>query len=140
MTTAVDSNVLIALWNADDALNSLARAALDAAAERGALVIAAPVFAELLAAPGRTEAFLDRFFRETAISVEWDLSEPVWRVAGRAFQQHAARRKGAREKGPRRVLADFVIGAHALLNRFQLLTLDEHLYRISFPELVVTKI
>jgi hypothetical protein len=56
MTTAIDSNILVALWNEDDSLNTLARSALDAALGRGGLVIAAPVFAELLAAPSRNEA------------------------------------------------------------------------------------
>ena len=35
MTTAIDSNVLIALWNEDDTLNTLARSALDAALGQG---------------------------------------------------------------------------------------------------------
>ena len=68
MTTAIDSNILIALWNEDAALNLLARSALDAALSRGELVIAAPVYAELLGAPPRTELFLDSFCRETGIS------------------------------------------------------------------------
>ena len=55
MTTAIDSNVLIAFWDADNTLNSLAQSALTAAWNRGNLVIAAPVYAELLAFPRRTE-------------------------------------------------------------------------------------
>ncbi len=47
MTTAIDSNISIALWNEDDSLNTLARSALDAALGRGSLIISAPVFAEL---------------------------------------------------------------------------------------------
>jgi predicted nucleic acid-binding protein len=140
MTTAVDSNVLIALWNEDDSLNALARSALDAALERGNLAIAAPVFAELLAAPSRTESFLDSFCRETGIAVDWNLGQPVWRAAGRAFQQYAARRKKQRDSGPRRILADFLIGAHAMQNGFRLLTLDDRLYRAAFPQLVVRAI
>jgi len=46
MTTAIDTNVLVALWNEDETLNTLARSALDAALGRGSLVIGAPVFAE----------------------------------------------------------------------------------------------
>ena len=68
MSTAIDSNVLIALWNEDDMLNTQARSALDAALERGTLVISGPVFAELLAAPGRTENFLLRNSSETPAS------------------------------------------------------------------------
>ncbi len=137
MTTAIDSNVLIALWNEDDTLNTLARSALDAALGRGSLIIAAPVFAELLAAPSRTEAFLDSFCKETGIAVDWNLNEAVWRVAGRAFQQYVARRRRQRNSGPRRILADFLIGAHAMHNGFRLLTLDDLLYRAAFPRLAI---
>jgi predicted nucleic acid-binding protein len=137
MTISIDTNVLIALWNEDDSLNSAARAALDSALARGSLVIAAPVYSELLAAPSRTEAFLDTFCRETGIAVDWSLSEAVWRMAGRAYQQYVARRKRQGELGPRRILADFLIGAHALNNGFRLLTLDDRLYRAAFPRLMI---
>jgi len=62
VTTAIDSNVLIALWDVDDALNREAQAALDQALAHGKLVVPAPVFAELLAFPQRTEGFLQAFF------------------------------------------------------------------------------
>ncbi|MHB8527624.1 MAG: type II toxin-antitoxin system VapC family toxin [Candidatus Acidiferrales bacterium] len=140
MTTAIDTNVLVALWNEDDTLNTLARSALDAALGRGGLVIAAPVFAELLAAPSRNEPFLDSFCGETGISVDWNLDETVWRVAGRAFQQHVARGRKQRDSGPRRILAGFLIGAHALQNGFRLLTLDDRLYRAAFPRLAIVAI
>jgi hypothetical protein len=140
MTTAIDTNVLVALWNEDDALNTLARSALDAALGRGSLVIAAPVFAELLAAPSRNDAFLDSFCRETGISIDWNLEEAVWRVAGRAFRTYAGRRKKHRGSGPRLILADFLIGAHALQRGFRLLTLDDGLYRAAFPRLVIVNV
>jgi predicted nucleic acid-binding protein len=140
MTTAIDSNVLIALWNEDDALNTLARSALDSALASGSLVIAAPVFAELLAAPSRSETFVDSFCRETGISVDWDLNEAIWRTAGRAFQRYVARRGKRNGSGPRRILADFLIGAHALQNRFRLLTLDDRLYRAAFPRLPIVTV
>ena len=135
MTTAIDTNVLVALWDKDEAVNSAAQAALDAALRRGRLVIPAPVFAELMACPGRSEAFLDAFLRDTEISVDWNLDEAVWRTAGLAFQNYAARRRKQRDYGPRRILADFLIGAYALERRYHLLTLDDRLYRASFPRL-----
>jgi predicted nucleic acid-binding protein len=57
MTTAIDTNVLIALWDHDPAISTAAQSALDNAQNKGALVVSGPVFAELMAAPGRTEAF-----------------------------------------------------------------------------------
>lgn len=115
MITAVDTNVLVALWDRDDALNSTAQAALDAAFARGKLVISGAVFAELLALPRRTEAFIEVFLRETGIGVDWITNEAVWRVAGRAFQAYANRRRKQRSGEPRRLLADFLIGARTAL-------------------------
>ncbi len=140
MTTAVDTNVVIALWDRDPALSLAAQTALEAAFGRGGLVVAAPVFAELLAAPGRTEAFINSFFEDTGVTVDWALSESVWRSAGRAFQKYAARRRKHRDSGTRRILADFLIGAHAQVLGYRLLTLDEGLYRAAFPTLTIESI
>jgi predicted nucleic acid-binding protein len=137
MTTAVDTNVMIALWDKDSALSLAAQNALDAAFNRGTLVAAAPVFAELLAAPGRSETFVGSFFEETGITVDWELPEQIWRSAGRAFQAYAERRRRQRDRGARRILADFLIGAHALTNGCRLLTLDDRLYRTAFPKLSI---
>ena len=89
MTTVVDTNVIVALWDRDDSLNLAAQRALDAARARGSLVIPAPVYAELLAFAGRTEQFLDAFFNQTSIVIDWDLAEPAWRRAGRAIRRSA---------------------------------------------------
>jgi hypothetical protein len=140
MTTAIDTNVIVSLWDRDPSLNSAAESALDAALARGGLVVAAPVFAELMACPGREQGFLDTFFREAGIAIDWDLDEAIWRTAGEAFQAYAARRRRHGAAGPRRILADFVIGAHALRKTYGLLTLDDRLYRAAFPGLEIVGI
>jgi predicted nucleic acid-binding protein len=133
MITAIDTNVLVALWDKDPELNAAAQQALDSAQARGALVVCGAVYAELLALPGRTESMLDQFFAATAIRIDWEPSEQVWRVAGRAFQNYVTRRN--KESLPRRILADFLIGAHAFVNRYRLMTLDQRLYRTAFARL-----
>jgi len=140
MTTAVDTNVLVALWDLDPTLSSAARGLLRIALESGGLTVAAPVFAELLAYRYRGEDFLDSFFQDTGITIDWKLDEAVWRAAGRAFQSYAARRRRHGDSGPRRILADFVIGAHAMQNGHQLLTLDDRFYRTAFPRLIIFRI
>jgi predicted nucleic acid-binding protein len=135
VTTAIDTNVIIALWDDDAGLSLAAETALEAAFRRGRLVVAAPVYAELIAAPGRTEAFVDSFLEENGIAIDRNLNEAIWRLAGRAFQAYAERRRKQRDHGTRRVLADFVIGAHAYLGGCRLLSLDERLYRAAFPGL-----
>jgi predicted nucleic acid-binding protein len=63
------------------------------------------------------------------------MDEGVWRAAGLAFQSYAGRRRRQREPEPRRILADFVIGAYAARHNYPLLTLDEGVYRAAFPGL-----
>jgi len=140
MTTAIDTNVLIALWDKDDSLNHAAQRSLDEAHSRGALVISAPVFAELLVFPARNAAFVDAFLNDTGITVEWNLDEGIWRLAAEAFQKYASRRRKQGDGGPRRILADFLIGAHAQKRSYRLLTLDEGLYPTAFPRLVLTRV
>ena len=140
MITALDTNVLVALWDRDDTLNSAAQAALDDAFARGKLIISGAVFAELLAFPRRTEAFLDQFLKDTGITVDWTTDESIWRVAGKAFQKYANRRQKQKVGSPRRILADFLIGAHALEKGYGLLTLDDGIYRAAFPKLQIVKV
>src|ERR1700722_2855133 len=140
MTTAIDTNVIVALWSSDAALSVAAETALEAAFRRGSLVVAAPVFAELIAAPGRSESFVGTLLEENGIVVDWNLNEPIWRAAGRAFQAYAERRRQQRDHGTRRLLADFLIGAHAHIRGYRLLSLDERLYRAAFPTLKIETI
>jgi predicted nucleic acid-binding protein len=105
MTTVVDSNVLVALWDGNPGVASAARAALDGAMELGQLVAPAPVFAELMAGRGRTEAFLDEFFRDTAIRVDWEVGERIWRAAGRRIADMQTDGGGTANRG----LAEFLL-------------------------------
>ena len=140
MITSIDTNVIVALWDRDPGLSLAAQSALEAALTRGGLVVSAPVFAELMAAPGRSETFLNSFFQDTGIAIEWNLQEAIWRAAGQAFQKYAVRRRQKHASGPRRILADFLIGAHALGRGYRLLTLDDRLYRGAFPSLALIKV
>lgn len=137
MTTALDTNVLSALWNDNDTLNRAAAKALRETQREGPMVICGAVYAELLAAAGRTDVFVDRFCEEAGIAVEWELTEKIWRSAGSAFQAYAIRRKTHGVAGPRRLLADFLIGAHAQESGYKLLTADAGAYRMSFPRLAL---
>ena len=136
----LDTNVIVALWDRDPTLSLAAQTALEIAFNRGGLTVSAPVFAELIAAPSRTETFVNSFLEETGIVVEWELGEAVWRSAGRAFRSYAERWRKQRDSGTRRNLADFLIGAHAEKRGYRLLTLDERLYRSAFPSITVESI
>jgi predicted nucleic acid-binding protein len=137
MITAVDTNIIVGLWDRNLRLSAAAQTALDDALARGGLTISAPVLAELMAAPGRSENFIDSFLQDTGLQVDWNLDERIWRAAGRAFQKYSARRRRQTGQGPRRILADFLIGAHASVLGYRLLTLDDRLYRVAFPKLAL---
>lgn len=140
MVTAIDTNVLVALWDPNDSLNQAAQRSLDEAQGRGELLISAPVFAELLAFPARHTTFVETFLNDTGITVEWNLDEGIWRLAAEAFQKYARRRRKQGKRGPRRILADFLIGAHAQKRGYHLLTLDEGLYATAFPQLILVRV
>ena len=140
MTTAIDTNIFVVLWDREGDLNLPVRSALDAALGRGGLTVSAPVYAELLGFPSRNEKFLDDFFRQSGIVVDWSMDEIIWRTAGRAYQAYSARRRSHGDPGPRRVLADFLIGAHAFRHGIPLLSLDNRLYRAAFPRLTILNV
>jgi|SRR5690242_11557694 len=137
MRTAVDTNVLSALWSREPLASDMARK-LGEARKEGGLVVGAPVYAELLAHPDATEGFVNQFLSDTGVAVDFDLQPRVWLEAARRFARYAKRRRKATAISPRRLLADFIIGAHALAQADCLMTLDPRRYRQDFPELRLT--
>lgn len=136
MRTAIDTNVISALWTGESSAEKIA-ALLARSSRAGSLTMAAPVYAELLAYPGATPEYLNHFLDTTRAAVDFRLDETIWREAGLRFAKHATRRRSSRTGTPRRLLADFIIGAHALLRADCLLTLDVALYARDFPELKI---
>jgi predicted nucleic acid-binding protein len=100
----------------------------------GALLISPFVFAELHAYPGASETFVRGFLAKTGVAIDYRLDENVWAETARRFARYAARRKTSSGSGPKRLLADFMIGAHALVQADRLLTLDPTRYGQDFPE------
>lgn len=137
MRTAIDTNVLSALWSKEPPATDIARNLANAKSE-GGLVVSAPVYAELLAYPKATESFVNGFLTDTGIDVEFSLQQSVWIEAGRRFSRYAQRRRRSTLSGPRRLLADFIIGSHALAQADRFMTLDPQRYKRDFPELKLT--
>lgn len=124
--TLVDSNVLLDLvtdgqaW-ADWSQDRLERAALD-----GPLVINDVIYAEVSARYVTIEA-VDAMLVELSIDVI-PIPRAALFLAGKAFVQYRA--GGGLRTG---VLADFFIGAHAVVNKLPLLTRDARRYESYFP-------
>lgn len=135
MTTSIDTNVLLSLWDRDPSRSIPAQKLLGKAAQSGALVICAPVYAELFGDPARDEQSLGLFLSSTGIRTDYMLDEEIWLAAAHAFRGYVLRRKKSSNIMPRRILTDFIIGAHALVRGYSLLTFDIRLYRAAFPKL-----
>jgi predicted nucleic acid-binding protein len=133
MIFSLDTSVLIALWDDTNALNLAARRCLDRARALGQLRISAPVYGELMGHPSRTIAEIDSILSITGIDIDWRFEEAVWRAAGAAFQGFVRRRMASTGALPRRILTDFLIGAHTVVNGHTLLTLDRKHYEAAFP-------
>lgn len=154
MMSALDTNVLLDLLipGAADAVDAQRR--LDEALAQGALVICDVVYAEL-AALFPSQGDLDRFLDVTSIRLE-----PTGRAAsaraGLAWRLHGQRRAsglvcpacGARQavecahcgrafQMRQHLVADFIIGAHALIQANRLLTRDRGYYVTYFPDLTL---
>jgi predicted nucleic acid-binding protein len=132
--TGLDTNVISALWSADP-LARQAEGLLVRARREGGLVICGPVYAELAAHPIARGEFVDQFLSETNITVDFSLDERVWRETARAFAEYASQRRESGGGQPKRLLADFIIGAHSMLHADRLMTLDSERYVSSFPQL-----
>ncbi len=135
MAIAVDTNILWPLLDAEEPAVSILTPLLDGYNATDELVICAPVYAELLAGPGATVVALDAFLDATGITVDVALSRQLWQDAGFAFRAYAERRIAAGTTWPRRVLADFVIAAHALHTATALMTLNRDDFARIAPRL-----
>jgi predicted nucleic acid-binding protein len=124
----VDSNVLLDVATNDSNWVTWSANAIETAADRFRLVINAVIYGEVSVRYSRIEE-LDMALAEAMFERE-DLPYEAAFLAGKAFRTY--RERG----GPRQsLLPDFLIGAHAAVAGYQLLTRDVSRYRTYFPRL-----
>ena len=127
MVTAIDSSVLLDVLLDDASYAESSKAALHQAHAEGSLIICETVLAEIcpVLGPKEVSPFLS----------DWNLNfAPSTRdsaiLAGQMFQLYLER--GGKRS---RVVADFLIGAHAQMHSARLLARDRGFYRDYFKKL-----
>ena len=133
---ALDTNILIDLWNdtAQGRKNALALGAMRAANIQ--FVICGAAYVELHAHPGITRPLLVAELARLGIRLDLTTPAPVWNEAARAHQDASQRRRRSGNLAPRRPLPDHLIGAHAQHTADALLTLNTGDFS-DFPALTV---
>jgi predicted nucleic acid-binding protein len=129
MRTALDSSVLLDVIVDDRVWASRSGQALSAAMQAGSLVIGEAVLAEVV--PALPGGLIGEFMADWQIEFVGSSRESA-EMAGAMFAEYLGRAGAAR-----RVLPDFLIGAHAFCHADRLLARDRGYYRDYFRGLEV---
>ena len=130
MITAVDSCIALDFFLAGSEFGEVSRAALRRCSLEGKLIVCEVVWAEVAANFPNHEEATARFAR---LNLEFSPMDSAAALhAGSVWKQYRAR-GGKREH----MVADFLIGSHAMHQADRLLTRDRGLFRTYYPLLVL---
>lgn len=132
MISAIDSNVLLDILIPNPAFFEAAAEALEGAASNGVLVVSDIVYAEICVHFSEQQD-CDSFFSDNRIGIE-SLTRDAHFLASRIWRRYRA--QGGKRT---RILADFLVGAHAQVQADRLITRDRGFYGSMFPGLVLSE-
>ncbi len=130
MITAVDTNILLDVFLPDKKFASDSSKLLKLAYDEGALVICDIVYA------GLVPQFEERSILDSTLTtINVSLSSVDKDVAFLAGERWKVYRKSGGER--KRIITDFLIGAHAMVKAERFLTRDRGFYKSCFPDLKI---
>lgn len=130
MITFVDTSVLLDVFLPDPIHGEKSSVALEKAFRDGSIIINEIVYAEL-APQFKNQKLLNDVLGKLGIKMEIADTEIAF-LAGETWKNY---RQSGRKK--ERIIADFLIGAHALMKSHRLLTRDRGFYKDYFKNLII---
>ena len=131
MITAVDSSIIIDVFEPDPDHGPTSREALRRCLREGSMVACDVVWAEVVTAFGHAQGRAVEALHEIGIGYSAMTEEAALRAAECWY------RFRKRSGGKARIVADFLIGGHALVQADRLLTRDRGFYRDHFKPLTL---
>ncbi len=130
MITAIDTNILIDIFGADPNYGGRSKEALRSSILQGSVIACEVVWAEVISV-FPTGSMAQQALEDIGIGYS-SLEADAAKKAGQLWKIY-------RDKGGKRtrMVADFLIGAHALHQADVLLTRDRGFYRLGIPSLKI---